>query len=83
MTISNEKITEQLQATGEVDFVRVEGDGYHYHLTVVADVFEGKSKVQRQQWVYALLKEHITQGSLHALTMKTLTKLEWENTQNG
>ncbi|KTC84061.1 BolA family protein [Legionella brunensis] len=77
--INNELLERRLAETGEVDFVQVEGDGYHYQLTVVSDAFLGKTKVARQQWVYAKLKDYITTGSLHAISMKTLTKQEWEN----
>lgn len=76
--ISNEDIERCLIETGEVDFVQVEGDGYHYQLTIVSNVFLNKSKVARQQWVYAKLKDYIMSGSLHALSMKTWTQEEWE-----
>lgn len=76
--ISNEELEHRLTETGEVDFVQVEGDGYHYQLTIVSNAFLGKSKVARQQWVYAKLKDYITTGNLHALSMKTWTKEEWE-----
>lgn len=76
--ISNEELEHRLAAAGEVDFVQVEGDGYHYQLTIVSDAFLGKSKLARQQWVYARLKDYIRSGSLHALSMKTWTKEEWE-----
>jgi acid stress-induced BolA-like protein IbaG/YrbA len=76
--LTNEEIEKKLQAVPEVIYVKVEGDGYHYNLTLVSDVFVTKSKVARQQWVYGLLKEYITTGSLHALSMKTWTKDEWE-----
>ncbi|WP_133130074.1 BolA family protein [Legionella yabuuchiae] len=80
--ITNEQIEQYLSSNDKVDFVTVEGDGYHYKLTVVSDAFVGKSKVARQQWVYALLKDYITSGSLHALSMTTWTKDEWEK-QHG
>lgn len=76
--INNDEVKQCLLDTGEVEQVTVEGDGYHYHLVVVSDVFEGKSLVARQQWVYAKLKDYITSGRLHALSMKTWTKNEWE-----
>ncbi|MCA0403689.1 MAG: BolA/IbaG family iron-sulfur metabolism protein [Proteobacteria bacterium] len=79
--VSNEEIETCLKENAEVLFVEVGGDGYHYQLTVVSDAFVGKSKVARQQWVYGKLKDYITAGKLHALTMKTLTKAEWENTR--
>lgn len=77
--ISNEELERYLKETGEVDFVLVQGDGYHYQVTVVSDVFQGKSKIARQQWVYGKLKQFITSGDLHALSMQTWTKDEWEN----
>lgn len=76
--ISNEKLEHRLLEEGDVEFVQVTGDGYHYHITVVSDVFLGKTKVARQQWVYSRVKDYITTGSLHALSMKTWTKEEWE-----
>ncbi len=75
--INNEEIEKKLSVIEGVHFVKVEGDGYHYHLTIVSDTFVGKSRVARQQWVYAQLKEYITSGRLHALTMKTWTQEEW------
>lgn len=76
--ISDAEIEQRLLATNEVSLVKVEGDGHHYQLTVVGDVFSNQSAVARQQWVYAKLKDLITAGSLHAITMKTFTKEEWE-----
>ncbi len=76
--LTNEALEKVLQQEAVIHYVKVEGDGYHYHLTIVSNAFTGKSKVARQQWVYALLKEYITSGSLHALSMKTWTEEEWE-----
>jgi acid stress-induced BolA-like protein IbaG/YrbA len=76
--ISNEQIKQVLKNNLEVSHVEVTGDGYHYQLIVVSEAFIGLSKVLRQQWVYQQLKDYITSGSLHALSMKTLTKEEWE-----
>ena len=78
MKLSNEQLEHRLLAVDGVEYVQVKGDGYHYDLTIVSDVFLGKSKVARQQWVYAQLKDEITTGNLHALSMKTWTKNEWE-----
>lgn len=76
--VSHEELERCLAETGEVDFVQVKGDGYHYQLTVVSNAFCDKSKLARQQWVYTKLKDYITTGSLHALSMQTWTKDEWE-----
>jgi acid stress-induced BolA-like protein IbaG/YrbA len=80
--LSNEQLEHRLRSVDGVEYAQVTGDGYHYQLTIVSDVFTGKSKVARQQWVYAQLKDDITTGSLHALSMKTWTKKEWEQ-QHG
>lgn len=82
MMLSNEQIEQQLAKLEGVEYVQVKGDGYHYQLTIVSNAFLGKSKVARQQWVYAQLKDYITAGRLHALSMQTWTKNEWE-TQHG
>lgn len=60
------------------DLVRVEGDGRHFDAIIVSDQFEGLSTLKRQQKVYGFLKELITQGQLHAFSMKTYTPQEWE-----
>lgn len=56
--------------------VTVGGDGYHIDLTVVADVFEGMSRLKRQQAVYATLAEPIRSGALHAVNIRALTVAE-------
>lgn len=75
--LSNEEIEQKLKAIDGVSFVQVQGDGYQYQLTIVTDIFLDKSKVARQQWVYAQLNEYITTGRLHAISMKTWTEEEW------
>jgi len=76
--IENEALERRLLESKEIVFVKVDGDGYHYQLTVVSDAFLNKTAVARQQWVYGQLKDLITTGSLHAITMKTYTTEEWE-----
>lgn len=80
--LSNQDLEERFKAFREVEQVSFSGDGYHYHCLIVSDFFEGKSKLQRQQWVYEKIKEEILGGQLHALSIKALTKAEWEQ-QNG
>ena len=75
--LSNEEIEERIKNSGDVFYIKVEGDGYKYQLTLVSNVFLGKSKVARQQWVYAQLNDYITTGKLHAISMNTWTEEEW------
>ncbi|MDX2464627.1 MAG: BolA/IbaG family iron-sulfur metabolism protein [Porticoccus sp.] len=53
--------------------VTVEGDGRHFDVQVVGDLFEGLRPVQRQQKVYAVLQAQIADGAIHAVNMKTFT----------
>lgn len=70
---------EQLKSWIEVGFsdaqVSVEGDGHHFEAVIVAAEFEGKSRIQRHQLVYAALGDKM-KAEVHALSMKTLTPSE-------
>lgn len=57
--------------------VRVDGQGNHFDILVIGDIFAGQRAVQRQQRVYAVLKEQITAGTIHAVNMKLYTVAEW------
>ena len=57
--ITNEELKQYFLAIDDIDKVQVEGDGKHYQLTLVSDVFVGKTKVALQQWVYAKMKDYI------------------------
>ncbi|NNG04492.1 MAG: BolA family transcriptional regulator [Inquilinus sp.] len=49
----------------------------HFTVVVVADAFEGKSRVERQRLVYGLLAEELA-DRVHALALRTLTSAEAE-----
>ncbi|MHB1947830.1 MAG: BolA family protein [Gammaproteobacteria bacterium] len=58
--------------------VTVEGeDGRHFTAIVISPEFAGKSRVQKQQLVYATLGNRIADGTIHALSIKTFTPEEW------
>ena len=44
----------------------------HFRVTVVAEAFRGKSRVERQRMVYALLSEEMA-DRIHALALSTHT----------
>ena len=50
--------------------------GGHYHVTIVADAFEGKSLVQRHQLIYKALGDMMKQ-QIHALGINALTPTEY------
>jgi len=72
---------EQLKSWIETGFneaqITVEGDGHHFEAVIIANEFEGKSRIQRHQLVYAALGDKM-KAEVHALSMKTLTESEAE-----
>jgi acid stress-induced BolA-like protein IbaG/YrbA len=61
--------------------VYIEGDGHHFDAIIIAPSFEGLSRIQRQQAVYAKIGHYITDGTIHALSFKTMTPAEWAASQ--
>jgi len=58
--------------------ITVTGDGSHFEVVAVGEVFAGLSPVKKQQLVYGTVNDLITSGELHALTIKAYTPAEWE-----
>ena len=79
--MQTEQVKEILQTHMPDCDIEVVGDGRHFDITVVGDVFEGLSALKKQQLVYAGLKHQVADGSVHAINMKTLTRSEWQNQQ--
>ena len=73
-----EQITALILAGIVCEHLELDGDGRHFSAIVVSAEFAGKNRVQRQQQVYATLKEKLDSGELHALSFKTLTPEEWK-----
>ena len=76
--LSPEQIEAWLRAGLECDFLSVDGDGRHFEAVIVSRSFAGLSRVQRQQRVNAVLREHFESEVLHALSMQCLTPEEAE-----
>jgi acid stress-induced BolA-like protein IbaG/YrbA len=57
--------------------IYVEGDGSHYDIIAIGEVFEGLRPVKKQQLVYGALKEQISDGSIHAVNIRTYTPAQW------
>tara|TARA_R110002049_G_scaffold55813_7_gene154436 strand:- start:20 stop:265 length:246 start_codon:yes stop_codon:yes gene_type:complete len=56
----------------------VEGEGSHYNIAAIGEVFEGLRPVKKQQLVYAALSDHIADGSIHAVNIRTFTPEQWQ-----
>ncbi|MGJ7386720.1 BolA family iron metabolism protein IbaG [Morganella morganii] len=56
----------------------VTGDGSHFQVIAVGDLFDGMSRVKQQQAVYGPLMEYIADNRIHALSIKAYTPAQWE-----
>ncbi len=61
---------------------QVEGDGSHFQAVVVSDSFATQRTVQRQQSILNILQPYISDGSLHAISLKTYTPQEWASKEH-
>lgn len=56
----------------------VTGDGSKFEALVISEAFEGKNTLTRHKMIYAILNEYITNGMMHALSIKSYTPEEYE-----
>ncbi|MBC8944676.1 BolA family iron metabolism protein IbaG [Xenorhabdus indica] len=61
-----------------LDEVIVSGDGSHFQVIAVGEIFGELSRVKQQQTVYAPLMEYIADNRIHALSIKTYTPAQWQ-----
>lgn len=71
------EIKEILENALELDEIIVKGEGSHYEVIAIGAIFEGMSRVKKQQTIYAPLMERIAANDIHALSIKTFTPDEW------
>jgi len=74
--VTTESVKKGIEAGLACEHLEVLGDGEHFQALIVSQEFEGRSRVQRHQLVYAALGERMRE-EIHALSMKTLTPGEW------
>lgn len=58
--------------------VHVSGDGSHFQLVVVGEIFDGMRRLKREQSVYAPLMEYIADNRIHAVNIRAYTPDEWQ-----
>lgn len=63
--------------------IHVQGEGNRYDIAAIGSVFEGLRPVKKQQLVYAALSDHIADGSIHAVNIRTFTPAEWQAREQG
>ena len=74
--VTPESIKAGIEAKLATERVEVIGDGQHFQALIVSAAFDGKSRIQRHQLVYAALGDRMRE-EIHALSMRTLTPAEW------
>lgn len=57
---------------------KVQGEGNHYDIIAIGEVFDGLRPVKKQQLVYGALSEQIADGSIHAVNIRTFTPAQWQ-----
>jgi acid stress-induced BolA-like protein IbaG/YrbA len=53
-------------------------DNVHYKAIIISDDFKDLNLINRQRKVNKILNKLIIEGEIHAITLKTYTKDEWE-----
>ena len=76
MAMRAEEINDLLKESFPNSTIKIEdlaGDGNHYSATIIAEEFNGLSRVKQHQLVYAALKGKMDgpNGGLHALALTT------------
>jgi len=74
--MQSDKVKQLLESAIAGCDVQVDINGSHFNLVVISDTFEGVRPLKRQQMVYAALSAQISDGSIHAVNMKTFTQAE-------
>jgi acid stress-induced BolA-like protein IbaG/YrbA len=78
--VTPESVKQGISSGLDCEHVEVRGDGQHFEAVIVCSAFDGKNRVQRHQLVYAALGDRMRE-EIHALSMRTLTPLEWQGGQ--
>jgi acid stress-induced BolA-like protein IbaG/YrbA len=74
--VTPESVRRGIESGLACERLEVAGDGQHFQALIVSRAFEGKSRVQRHQLVYAALGDRM-RAEIHALSMQTLTPQEY------
>lgn len=78
-----QQVKQLIEQGMSVTHVEVTGDGQHFQATIVSSEFEGKPMLAQHRLVKAALREHFDSGTLHALSMRTLTPEQWATEQGA
>ena len=68
-----DEVRERIESAIPNADVQVDIEGNRASIAVVSTHFDGMSRVKKQQEVYACIKDLISSGVLHAVTIKAAT----------
>lgn len=78
--VTPESIKQSIEQGMKTTHLTVIGDGRHFEAVVVSEEFASMNRVQRHQHVYRTLGDRMRE-EIHALSMKTYTPQEWNNSR--
>ena len=61
----------------QIEVIDMTTGGNHFSITIISDLFNGLSLINRHKLIYQEFKNEMP-TPIHALQIKTLTKLEWQ-----
>lgn len=76
--MTNEEVVELIKNAVDVQEVIVKSEGTHYQVIAIDDMFETLPRVKRQQMIYAPLSDKISDGTIHAVSIKTFSTAQWQ-----
>jgi acid stress-induced BolA-like protein IbaG/YrbA len=71
--VDEQTLTALLKATFVNDVITVSGDGHHFNVKIISNLFVGLSLLQRHRLVYGCVEKFIATGQLHALSIEAFT----------
>ena len=74
-----QRLRDGIDGVTHVEVKDLTGTKDHFEAVIVADAFDGLSRVKQHQLVYGALGA-LMDGPVHALTFKTFTPARWEST---
>lgn len=77
------KIKLILQKKLQLNKIYVNGEEKHFTILVIDTIFEGMNYVDRHKMIYKPLKKYIIDNTIHAVSIKTYTPLEWEKNKKN
>lgn len=75
--MSSEEVKQIVQQAFPGSKVEVEELQGKYIVSVIGDIFKDMSSLERQKEIYAPLTQYITEGKLHAVSVRGYTQEEW------